>query len=65
MGVVFASEVEEMTLQILNGMVANSELCKCEHGEFTWYFVWAQSSSESEADKANQMARAIQPKRKS
>jgi hypothetical protein len=40
-------------------MVANSELCKCEHGEFTWYFAWEQKDTESEADKANQMADAI------
>lgn len=58
-GVVFASDVDPSSLQILDAMVISSELCKCQHGEFTWYLAWKQKGSESAADKANQMAKAI------
>lgn len=58
-GVVFSTEVEPLTIQILDGMVVNSELCKCQHSEFTWYFAWEQKDNESPSDKAHQMVKAI------
>lgn len=63
-GAVFASDVAPATLPILDGMVVNSELCRCSHGEFTWYFAWEQKDSECEADKAAQMAKAIRGRAK-
>ena len=56
--VVFGSDVEPITLGTLNGMVANSEIVKCEHGEFTFYFAMVTGENESMADKAYQMAKA-------
>lgn len=61
-GVIFTTDVEPNTVQILDGMVTNSELCKCQHSKFTWYFAWEQKPSECEADKAHQMAKAIRAK---
>lgn len=58
-GIIFEHEVDQMVAGNLNGLVANSELCKCTNGEFTWYFAWKQRDSESVADKANQMATAV------
>lgn len=59
-GIIFATDLDDkLGLQILDGMVVNSELCKCSHGEFTWYFAWKQKPSESEADKAHQIAKAV------
>lgn len=56
--VVWRHECAPLTLDNLTGMVANSELVKCEHAEFSWFFAWKQLPSESIHDKAFQMLRA-------
>lgn len=43
----------------LTGMVANSEIVRCEHGEFKFYMAWHERASDSEADVAHRMAKAI------
>jgi hypothetical protein len=43
----------------LVGMVANSEVIKCEHGEFTFYIAWQEGTNDCEADVAHRMAKAI------
>lgn len=59
--VIFADELDDRhkSQPILDGMVANAELGKCQHGGFTWYFAWKQKINESEADKAYQMVKAL------
>ena len=44
----------------LTGMVANSEIVKCEHGGFTFYRAWHEGKNDSESDVARRMARAIE-----
>lgn len=59
-GVIFTDDLDNQDdIAILDGLVSSSELCKCVHGSFVWYFAWAEKPSESEADKAHQMAKAV------
>lgn len=44
----------------LVGMVANSEIVKCQHGEFTFYMAWHEGTNDCEADVAHRMAKAIE-----
>ena len=43
----------------LTGMVANSEIVRCEHGEFVFFMAWKDWPADSESDVAHRMARAI------
>lgn len=43
----------------LRGMVANSEIVRCEHGQFVFYMAWHEGPNDSENDVAVRMAKAI------
>lgn len=43
----------------LTGMVANSEIVRCEHGEFAFYMAWHQKENDSESDVAHRLADAM------
>jgi len=44
---------------VLTGMVTNSEIVRCEHGEFRFYMAWHEGANDCEADVAHRMAKAI------
>lgn len=63
-GVVFAEDVDKAALPMLDAMVGNTDLCKCQNSDFVWYFAWVQKDTESHSDKAHQMAKAVRTSRR-